>query len=388
MKRLLGNAALVVAALIVSVLLSEIVLRVALDPVDFLRPRRVPDPVLGERIRGHSSGHDAWGFRNPEVPAHADVVAIGDSQTWGTAATARESWPAALASISGRTVYNMATGGYGPVQYAYLLDEKALGLHPQAVVVGLYLGNDLVESYRIVYRLPHWQRLRDPAHVPSDEAPPTPTVEPRRSSNTVWGRLRRSVTHGWLAHHSMLARVSMASPLGSLFHEWGADRAEQGLEGYPVLELPGGDLRVGFTPGTRLWALDLDRPDVQEGLRLTLERLEHMSRVCREAGIELLVAVIPTKESVFAELIEAQRGRMAEIERFEALFAREDRARREILAFLSSRGIRYVDLLPPLRRAAPERSIYPADYDGHPNAGGYRIIAEAIDAALDRPGPR
>src|SRR5262245_22749702 len=43
----------------------------------------VSDSNLGHRLQPYTMGHDANGFRNSSVPAQADIVAIGDSVTWG-----------------------------------------------------------------------------------------------------------------------------------------------------------------------------------------------------------------------------------------------------------------------------------------------------------------
>lgn len=43
----------------------------------------VEDEELRIRIQPNAPGHDAWGFRNEVVPERVDIVAIGDSQTWG-----------------------------------------------------------------------------------------------------------------------------------------------------------------------------------------------------------------------------------------------------------------------------------------------------------------
>src|SRR5207247_2832124 len=37
----------------------------------------VSDPALGNKVLPNSPGHDANGFRNASVPAHADLVEIG-----------------------------------------------------------------------------------------------------------------------------------------------------------------------------------------------------------------------------------------------------------------------------------------------------------------------
>src|SRR4029077_4316852 len=47
----------------------------------------VADPKLQLRLPPYAGGHDAKGFRNDRVPEKVDVVAIGDSQTWGVNAS-------------------------------------------------------------------------------------------------------------------------------------------------------------------------------------------------------------------------------------------------------------------------------------------------------------
>ena len=49
--------------------------------------------MLGIAIAPNTSGLDGWGFRNPAVPADVDVVALGDSHTFGNTATMDDAWP-------------------------------------------------------------------------------------------------------------------------------------------------------------------------------------------------------------------------------------------------------------------------------------------------------
>ena len=116
--------------------------------------------ILDHVIKPGSGGHDAWGFRNKTVPASTNIVAIGDSQTYGASAAAKDSWPSTLQRISKLSVYNLALGGYGPVQYFHLLTTYATKLKPKIIIVGFYFGNDLLETYRIVHNNKHWQYLR------------------------------------------------------------------------------------------------------------------------------------------------------------------------------------------------------------------------------------
>ena len=56
-----------------------------------------------------------------------------------------------LARSTGKNVYNLVMGGYGPNQYYYLLQTKAFGLKPAAIIGGLYMGDDFDNAYRITY---------------------------------------------------------------------------------------------------------------------------------------------------------------------------------------------------------------------------------------------
>jgi hypothetical protein len=43
-------------------------------------------------------------------------VGSGDSHTFGNTATMNDSWPSVVARVTGREVYNLGLGGYGPNQ--------------------------------------------------------------------------------------------------------------------------------------------------------------------------------------------------------------------------------------------------------------------------------
>ena len=74
------------------------------------RESRVADPDLGFRMTPHYPGNDAWGFRNRRVPEQTDVLALGDSMTYGFAAPPARCWPRQLERMVGKTVYNMSCG--------------------------------------------------------------------------------------------------------------------------------------------------------------------------------------------------------------------------------------------------------------------------------------
>src|SRR6266446_2484954 len=95
-----------VSSLVIAVIGAEGVMRLLYERFDFLKPEFISDEVLPDRVAPFSAGHDAWGFRNRALPDRADIVAIGDSTTYGDSAPAAGSWPSWLARTTGMTVYN------------------------------------------------------------------------------------------------------------------------------------------------------------------------------------------------------------------------------------------------------------------------------------------
>jgi lysophospholipase L1-like esterase len=369
LRRIL-EVSLLVLSLAVAAIAAEGLSRLVVDPVDYLMADPVFDSVLGLRLEPHVAGHDEWGFRNREVPKQAAVVTIGDSQTYGVGAPAPLSWPAQLAKLIDRPVYNASLGGYSPIQYRELLNRYAMRLRPSTVIVGFYYGNDLWEAHQAVYGLRHWTALRKPgiptrARFDEDDAPKTKFLGPLRD---------------WLARHSVIYRMATSSILGTQ-----ARQAEfvARTRGGDVVEFrdPVTGITTGLTPAYRLRALNLDSANVKEGLALSLERFERMAQDCRAARIDLLIALIPTKERVYQPWIEAD-PKLRDNESLGALLRNENEADRRIKEYLSQHHVRYLDLVVPLRQAARHVAIYPPNEDGHPNAEGYSAIAKAVASAI------
>lgn len=364
--RLLRNLLLLSASVVISVLLSELVLRVAFNPVNFLSPVVEPDPILGTRVAPNSAHHDEWGFRNESVPERVEIVTIGDSMTYGNGANAYNSWPAWLERLSGRSVYNLGMGGYGPLQYEHLLESRAISLEPSLVVVGLYFGNDLLDAYRIAYGLDHWKHLRRPGF---------PLVELHAP-----GRFTHEDVpfRKWLGRNSVLYRF-VGRAVGQPVRTFLAARREPPPG---VVHISDPDLQTAFIPVDLLRVLDRDHENVREGQRLAMEALARMNETARASGARFLVALLPTKELVYADRL-ANRPELPYADSIAKLLASESETRLEVMAFLDERGIAFVDLLPRLRSAAREGPVYPGNEDGHPVAAGYRAIAEAIAEAIE-----
>jgi len=354
--------------LAISLLIAEGVSRTVFDPIDFLKPRRVPDDVLRYRIEPGTGAHDSRGFRNRSVPGTADIVAIGDSHTYGISARARDSWPSALGRMTGKTVYNMSLGGYGPAEYLYLMENEALALHPKIIMAGFYLGNDLRDSFTAVYNVSQWKELRNPEFSRAPESGDDDDEE--------------DFSYGvgdWLSGHSVLYRLVSSSFVGDNLRQM--RRMKRGEE-IVMLEDEKTGINTGFTPDQRLRGLDLENARIKEGLQLSLEFFNRMNELARKNNIEFLVVIIPTKESVFAKYIEGNTALPAS-NKIDYLIGNERRVDTAVKTYFGEHNIEYIDVLGPLSRSAGREQIYPNNFGGHENKSGYRIIAESVGDYLD-----
>jgi hypothetical protein len=153
----LGNAALAIVSLLVTVLAVEIGFRLAFSVplLEFANWRGdhtvildsgdvpTPDPVLGWVPRAHftSPNHNtlAHGIRRnaaeTEVRTGA-VLATGDSFTEGWEVDDDESWPAYLERQIGKPVINAGVGGYGTDQIIMRAEQLLPIVKPKVLIVG------------------------------------------------------------------------------------------------------------------------------------------------------------------------------------------------------------------------------------------------------------
>lgn len=379
-KAKLGALALVVVSTMLAVLLAEAGLRVAVNPADFLHATLIEDQVLGRRIKPSTTGHDALGFRNREVPAQASVVAIGDSNTYGVSAPRDGSWPNQLSGLLGETVYNMGLGGFGPLQYLHLAQVTAKPLKPRVWVVGFYFGNDLMDAYYVAHGTPHWKdwRLSRGAEVTAaDQA--AGTVPKKRFEDL----------RNWLSRHSLLYSVLRATVFQRLAS---AEREQMVRQSTPDVQWAWSDpatadVRTVFTPQGRLAAVDLDNTSVQEGMQISQRALVATQSEANAQGVKLLIVMIPTKERAYCAYLQRVGATMPASHT--KLCDAEVRAKIELMASLDARNMQYVDASSALEAHIDRHvPLYPADSDGHLQSTGYGVVAQVVADALRRHAPK
>lgn len=352
-----GRLIAVLVGLAFTVFAGEVSFRLMLDEVNYLKPKVQPHPFLGHVIVPGTGGHDDWGFRNNQVPKAAEIVAIGDSATYGIAATSEESWPSWLRRISGRSVYNLGMSGYGPPDYKYLLLKYGISLSPKIVIFGVYLGNDLQRSYEYAKGLP-----------------PQSVVFDNQKRRETYFRSYRT----WLSRHSLLYQVTkweLPRIFDSLRH-WESTH----IVGLPedVLPLNVPAVQTMFNPRKRLF--DLTQGNEQRyriGLQTTFEIFDEIQDICNSRGMKCVFLLIPTKESVYWQF--AKTGLTGRGRRLVAAVVRQEQLVLQLTTqYFKENDFEYVDALPAMRAAAVERPLYPPSTDVHPTGVGYRVIAANV----------
>lgn len=378
----------VIIGLTLGLLVAEMGLRIVerIKLRDRATPATMSDPELGARLVPNSAGHDANGFRNATVPTQAAVVVLGDSQTWGVNVNTTDAWPQQLEKLSQLSVYNMGVGGYGPIQY-WRLSEKALSFSPKVIIVGLYFGNDLYDAYALAYSNDHYAELRS---NPAADELKHDTI--REKANSYWdeeknfhntyGRFSLTGWTLWLRQHSAIGRLLSHSAFwpGATEVDYEIDKAW--AQTYPDhgASWDADNIRTVFTTAYRLTALDLDDPRIGEGLGITKSVLSRTQKNLDGRSVKLMVLLIPTKELVYADLMQRE-GRLTGT--YARLVEMENRARKDVGSWCAKEHIVCVDALPNLRNALTRREkIYPSTTESHPNSAGYGVLAITVSEAL------
>lgn len=100
--------------------------------------------------------HDARGFCNPPEKAErprATIVSVGDSFTWCTIVPPAATFTAQLEMLTGETTYNLGVPSIGPYEYLEILRRFGLTLQPRLVLFNIYEGNDLRDAVRFADQL-------------------------------------------------------------------------------------------------------------------------------------------------------------------------------------------------------------------------------------------
>jgi lysophospholipase L1-like esterase len=292
------------------------------------------DPIVAVRGRPFfpeepgMGPHDILGFRNQRVPKVADLLFIGDSQTYGNNVLASENWPRQLLrELANPQVvdYNISTGGWAAVQYLHLF-RLAKAFRPKVIIVAFYSGNDSLESFKEAYRFERFKELRPDHSLTFADMPHWQFPPPREDAWQV-----------------------------------------QFKDGSKTI----------FTPKLRWYSNDPSSAPVRAGYQIMQNVARIIAREAGESKVALLFTIVPTKELVFLKRLQQERIELRED--YRKLVEAENTHIRSLSAVMKESGAAYVDLLDALSEEALQTSLcYPPDQNGHPLYAGYRAIARAL----------
>jgi hypothetical protein len=362
LDRLLTSACL-------TVLFAELLLRSVASFSDQRIFERLDDPAdVMERYR-MESGRKLFGFPcnsrgyYDEEPARGSVeprlVVIGDSFSVGIVPHAYHYTTVCERLMPGRALDNLGINSCGPAEYLRMLVEDGLPLEPAAVIVALFVGNDIVDAER--YAPP--QRL---LRAWFDRANVLLFVVPERLA-AIRAEERASDGAGAVAS---VAGMDEEAPVGESLEElalafpWLAD---------PSLEVPTFS-EAKFLEIESGRALQVCRPGAVERYASVEAALREMRQ--RAGSIPFLVMLLPDEFQVEEDLwrdVVSTDAAIGELAR--------DQPQEVLGSWLAAEGIPCLDLLPALRNvprgADGRRHLYGAR-DTHLNARGNRIAGEEL----------
>ena len=398
-RKLLSPGVILAAlSLLMTIGLVEVLLRVS--PIPHVGKGLDTHPILFKKFESGAPGHDSWGWRNEMVPESAKFVFLGDSQTYGAIVSRENAIPQVFERLSGASTYNLALGGYGPLEYRWTYNEYGHKLSPEYVVVGIYLGNDLIDVIQ----------LNDNLSVFGIDEPPfenAGNAGTAMDSFKSFERLQSRIDPGvfvngalFLRERSIFFRLVDSghrfSRPGSKYYEDFDSRLidireilspeERGLLDLKIV-YPYDDERIRtiFTPVRRLIPVFSGKPDIDYALPIMEKTIAKLDNDVSVRNGKLVVLLIPTKEEVYFPYLRETRADLPPS--YELLIDLTSQIKQRITQTWRDGGICVIDVTQDLQSDAMSgEQMVRTDIDGHFNQRGNTAIAASLLRHLQEGG--
>jgi lysophospholipase L1-like esterase len=303
--------------------------------IGFVYPPHYEGEIVSGKFR-FTYNTDGHGFRNPwPWPERAEIVAVGDSLTFGYGVEDDQAWSSLLdRSLPHTHVVNLALIGSAPQQYLRVYETFGTDLKPKVLLFGLFPGNDVKDAGTF----DEWQAAGSEGNY------------------DVWrffrGRIPRPAQG--IKHYLKKSYLVLC-----LREAWRLYRLP-GKTRITALDFPdGGRLQLFFYTS---WWQSVEASEDHPDFQLILQTVEKARTSTRQQGTELLVLLLPTREEVYLPLLGEESP--DDSGPFRAAF--------------EERGIPYLDLTPAFRKRAKAHEQLFFEVDGHPNVAGNALIAEEV----------
>ncbi|MGR9046647.1 MAG: hypothetical protein ACU85E_13935 [Gammaproteobacteria bacterium] len=363
------NRIIFVTTLVFSVCIAEITLR-TLTPFPINdSSNKISDTELGYRISSEFHEADANGFRNPPGTGY-ELIAIGDSHTYGNNVSSDDAWPALLAQSINRQVYNFGVGSYGIFAYHALLKNSPKP-ETKAAVIALYPRNDFEVSGS------NCLILDKPSPFWKNEFKRLKMERPKfQAKESCSDRLvAKSISIGdWLERNTAIINA-----LDAVFDQKSLSEDEARYE-FPSGVLPLSAKRVDQSAES----MNLENPYA----RSLLNNFSRMANDWAQSAPKTGVLIVPSRERVVYGYF-ARHNRLGElnlefITKMNNQLAFEDYCEQILLAAKIPYRFALDEVVSAFENALNEgRNLYRADDDGHPLREGYIAYAVAAKKLLE-----
>lgn len=309
-----------------------------------------PPPNPDEVLSRHTLAWDSNGFRVPANPSDTySIIALGDSYT--EASGVAMPWSDVLAEQIGQSVRNLGYRGYGPQEYAIVMQEYGVSENPEVIVLGFFGGNDInnASSYA------------------------------ERADDFVLPELARDTLTQLTANND----------------PWDSERdAYQ----YPVyLDLPTGQIPVAFLNSYVSW-INITQEDLRESNSLQAIR-NSWRTIATLAGQDtcFVISYFPSKPQIYLPYVQqadririidgqvqqvtSPNGEIDDVDiepTYDDLLSRIPNTQTVLAEVAASENIHFLDLTPAFEQAASEGEMLWLAYDSHWNQAGHDLAAAEI----------
>jgi len=293
--------------------------------------------IVTDRRYQIDAQYDGNGFRNDHEITAAPVIVLGDSFLEAALVPQDALLTTQMSRLLQSEVANLGQSGYGPQQELIVLRRYGLPLQPKVVVWLFFEGNDLLDVPRYDRLMRDWDIYMKETH----------------------GFKERSFTRNVLSALTYLTAPSRTRGTAD------TDEARRRSCRFTGSRSEEGKTIYFAYAGTPLSPEDLTSLATVQKVLLDAQRL------AADNGAHLLLAFTPTKFRVYRDFCEFPADAYGRIWQPNDLPARLEE-------WAAAQGIAYLDLTASLQEAAAQGELVYFPDDGHWNATGHEVVAEAV----------